>query len=95
VGSGIGSFLPGLGHPKDIPGINPLTRGKNLPILGTVSIQTPKPDAESDTRRKVRQMASAGLSVREMARALGISTQRVHQQLKAIERDDAKNGSAA
>ena len=45
---------------------------------------------ESETRQKVRQMASAGLSVAEIARTLGITTQRVYQQLWAIRAKDSE-----
>ena len=39
---------------------------------------------ESDTRRRIREMTAAGMRVREIALALGISTQRVYAQLKKI-----------
>jgi DNA-binding CsgD family transcriptional regulator len=45
---------------------------------------------ESDTRRRVREMTAAGLSVREIALALGLSTERIYQQKRAIARDQTK-----
>lgn len=43
--------------------------------------------AESETRRKVREMTAQGLSPRVIALALGISTQAVYGHLKALARE--------
>lgn len=43
----------------------------------------------SDTRRKVQELTRKGLTPREIAQLLGISTQRVYQQLKNLEKDRA------
>ena len=50
---------------------------------------TKRPEtSESPTRRRVRDMTLAGLTPREIAAALGISTQAVHKQLKKIRQAD-------
>jgi DNA-binding CsgD family transcriptional regulator len=50
---------------------------------------------ESPTRRAVRALTEAGRTPREIAEALGISTQRVHQQLQHIRKADAVQEKAS
>ena len=47
-----------------------------------------------ETRERVRDLIDRGLSVREVAQLLGISTQAVYKHLKRIEAEQA-NGDAA
>ena len=48
----------------------------------------------SDTRQRVAELHTKGLSVREIAQLLGVSTQRVYQQLKALGLEaPTKNGA--
>ncbi len=49
-----------------------MPRGKNQP--------------ESETRRSVREMRGRGMNPRQISLALGITTQRVYQQIAAIEK---------
>lgn len=50
----------------------------------------------SDTRRKVQDLTTKGLSPREIAQLLGISTQRVYQHLKKLDMEPApSNGDAS
>jgi DNA-binding NarL/FixJ family response regulator len=44
--------------------------------------------AETPQRQAVRRLLARGLSVREVALKLGVSTQRVYQQIAAIRRAD-------
>jgi transposase-like protein len=50
---------------------------------------------ESITRQRVRIMLDAGMSVRDIARALDLSTQRVYQQKRKIETLRAKEREAS
>lgn len=47
-----------------------------------------KARGESPTRRAVRQLADEGKTARQIAEALGLSTQRIHQHLRAIREAD-------
>lgn len=49
----------------------------------------PLTDPTRDTRERVRELDEKGLSPREIAHLLNISTQRVYQHLKAIEKERA------
>jgi hypothetical protein len=44
---------------------------------------------ESPTRQVIRTMRREGRSVRDIAAALGVSTQAVYQAIARMERDDA------
>ena len=45
----------------------------------------PTTQPTTDARRRVAELHAAGLTVRNIAAVLGVSTQRVYQQLAALE----------
>ena len=68
--------------------------GLQIYALCLIVRNVPKPNGEvveSETRQKVRQLLEEGVPVREIARVLDLSTQRVYQQVWAIR---AKDGAA-
>ena len=48
----------------------------------------------NSTRAKVREMTAKGLTKREIATLLGLSTQAIYLQLKAIKAEDKDRGAA-
>jgi len=57
-------------------------------------VKPKRPQAvESSTRRKVREMTASNLTPRQIAAALGISTQAVYKHLDRIRENDVEEAS--
>lgn len=74
-----------------------LAYGAPCTIEERMAIKTTDPtrDPTRDTRERVRKLYDDGFSVRDIAKLVDISTQRVYQHLEALKLDPPKTGAAS